>query len=105
MNKYPESAGTSTKVMFVNFGQAEELYCLPLLGQLRKSGISAEIFPEAAKMKKQMSYADAKKIPFVAMVGENEMNENVIALKDMQTGEQVKVAAGDIVKVIASRLS
>lgn len=96
LNKFPESATSATKVLFINFGEKEELFCLPIVKQLRNSGISAEIFPDNAKMKKQMGYADAKKIPFVVMAGENEIAENAVSVKNMTTGEQAKVLVSDL---------
>ena len=98
LNQFPASAASSTKVLFVNFGAKEEQFCLPLVNQLRNNNISAELFPESAKMKKQMGYADAKQIPFVVIVGENEMAENKVSVKDMKTGEQVKIEVENIVK-------
>lgn len=86
---FPEMIGATTKVLFVNFGQAEEKYCLPHLSELRESGISAEIYPDSAKMKKQLDYANRKNIPYVVLVGENEMKDGKLTLKDMQTGEQI----------------
>jgi histidyl-tRNA synthetase len=91
LNLYPDSVSASTKVMFVNFGPAEEAFCLPLLSSIRKAGINAEIFPEAAKMKKQMGYADAKKIAWVVLVGSEEMNTGQLSVKNMQSGEQEKM--------------
>lgn len=88
LNLYPENSVQQTQVLFVNFGEKEENYILPIISELRKSGISAEIYPEAAKLKKQFSYADDNHIPFVAIVGENEMNEGQITLKNMANGEQ-----------------
>jgi len=88
MNLFPEMIEATTKVLFVNFGAAEEKYCLPLLAGLRESGIPAEIFPDAAKLKKQLDYANRKKIPFVVLVGENEMKDGRLTMKDMKTGEQ-----------------
>lgn len=85
---YPEDSTLGTKVLFVNFGSAEEDYILPIIGQLRGRGISSEIYPEAAKMKKQMSYADSNKIPYVVIVGEDEMKERKVTLKNMQSGDQ-----------------
>ena len=85
---YPETSVEQTQILFVSFGDKELIYCLPLLSTLRANGINAEIYPESAKMKKQMSYADNKKIPFVAIVGETEMNESKVMLKNMKTGEQ-----------------
>lgn len=100
LDLYPEDSILATQVMFVNFGENEESYCLQLLAQLRKKGIRSEIYPESAKMKKQMSYADAKKIPFVALVGENEMKENKIMLKNMITGEQKLSSLEEVVEAI-----
>ena len=81
-----------TKLLFVNFGNDEEMHCLKLLKQVRDSGINAELYPDAVKMKKQMSYADDNKIPFVAIVGSEEKNNDVITLKSMFTGEQEKIS-------------
>ncbi|MCB2194692.1 MAG: histidine--tRNA ligase [Bacteroidetes bacterium] len=88
---FPKEIVASTKVMFVNFGLNEEAYCLPLVQKLRKAGINAEIFPESAKMKKQMTYANNKNIPFVVLVGENEMQEEMLTVKEMVTGDQSKM--------------
>ncbi len=74
--------------MFVNFGEKEEKYCLPLLQKLRENGINSEIFPESAKMKKQMTYANNKNIPFVVLVGESEMEKELLTVKDMISGDQ-----------------
>ncbi|MDR2691780.1 MAG: histidine--tRNA ligase [Dysgonamonadaceae bacterium] len=100
LNLYPENAGRQTQVLFVNFGEKEENYLLPLLSALRKSGIPAEIYPEAAKLKKQFSYADDNHIPFVAVAGENEIGEGKITLKNMATGEQQGVEAEKFVQKI-----
>jgi histidyl-tRNA synthetase len=88
LNLFPEIIGSTTKVLFVNFGPAEEKYCLPRLSELHEAGIPAEIFPDAAKIKKQLDYANRKNIPYVVLVGENEMKEGKLTLKDMKTGEQ-----------------
>jgi histidyl-tRNA synthetase len=79
---------TGTKILFVNMGENEEKYILPLISEIRKSGIRAEIYPDRAKLKKQMAYANAKAIPFVALAGEKEIASGTITLRDMQTGEQ-----------------
>jgi histidyl-tRNA synthetase len=92
LNLFPEMIGATTKVLFVNFGPSEESYCLNLLSILRESGIPAEIFPDTAKMKKQLDYANRKKIPYVVLIGENEMKEGKLTLKNMQTGEQNTLA-------------
>ena len=91
LDLYPEDSQHVTRMMFVNFGEKEVDYLLPFIHRIRNAGINTEIYPEAAKMKKQMSYADAKKIPFVAIVGANEIDEQVVQLKNMTTGEQRKV--------------
>mgnify|MGYP001777767292 CR=1 FL=1 len=88
LDLYPKNALKKTQLLFINFGQTEADYLLPFIAQLRAIGIRIELYPEAAKMKKQMSYADAKNIPFVAIVGETEMAENRVTLKNMITGEQ-----------------
>lgn len=88
---YPSEISTTTKVMFTNFGEEESKASLRYIKALRKAGISAELYPESSKMKKQMGYADAKKIPYVAIVGESELAENLITLKNMVTGEQQKI--------------
>jgi histidyl-tRNA synthetase len=106
LNLYPESVAASTKLLFVTFGEAEQNYCLPLLAQVRKAGINSEIYPDAsAKMKKQMSYADDKKIPFVILVGSDEMQSGMLSLKNMQNGEQEKKTIDDIIKSLTQILS
>ena len=98
LDLYPKEAVGGTQVLFVNFGEAETDYCLPVLAQVRQAGISAEMFPDAVKMKKQMRYANAKNIPFVVMAGETEMKEGVMALKNMVTGEQRMVKIDELVE-------
>jgi histidyl-tRNA synthetase len=98
---FPVMIEATTKVLFVNFGAAEELYCLPLLAQLHDSGVSAEIYPDAAKMKKQLDYANRKRIPFVVLVGENEMKEGKFTLKDMSSGEQGTMTWEEVKKKMA----
>lgn len=88
LDLYPEDTSRSTKVLFMNFGEAEKAESLKIIKQLRSHGISSEIYPETSKMKKQMAYANAKSVPFVAMIGESELQEGKITLKDMATGEQ-----------------
>ncbi|MEG1617793.1 MAG: histidine--tRNA ligase [Bacteroidales bacterium] len=97
---YPQDSLLTTQLIFVNFGPEEEDYCLTLLSQLRQAGIRAEIYPEAAKMKKQMSYADSKKIPYVALVGANEMAEGKINLKNMATGEQTLLTIEELISTL-----
>lgn len=100
LDLFPKDNTTTTQILFVNFGSKEERYCLPLLKELRAAGINAEIYPEAAKMKKQMGYADKKGIPFVALVGETEMQEGVVSLKNMTTGEQTNVSVEELVNTL-----
>ena len=100
LDLYPKEAVTGTRVLFVNFGAAEMAYCLPLLARLRAAGVSAEIYPDSAKMKKQMAYANAKAVPFVAIVGENEMNEGKVMLKNMTTGEQALLTVDEMVQTL-----
>jgi len=88
LDLFPKDKVTTTRLMFVNFGPEEEKYCLPMLAKLRAAGVNAEIFPEAAKMKKQMNYANKKGIAFVAMAGENEIADGLFTLKNMETGGQ-----------------
>jgi len=97
LNKFPENTSVATKVLFVNFGPKEEQFCLPIVKQLRNAGISAELFPDNAKMNKQMGYANAKKIPFVVIAGENEIAENKVSVKYMQSGEQVKAEVQNLI--------
>ena len=93
---YPENALATTQLLFINFGEKETAYCMPIVAQARKAGIRTEMYPDAVKMKKQMSYANAKGIGFVALAGENEMNEGKITLKNMVTGEQKMIAADEL---------
>jgi histidyl-tRNA synthetase len=97
---FPESFSHSTELLFVNFGEREVNWLLPLVAQLRRDGICCELYPEAAKMKKQLSYADSNRIPFVAMVGENEMKEGTITLKNMQSGEQKSITPDEMARAI-----
>ena len=94
---YPKEAVIGTQLLFINFGEKETSYCLPFVAQARAAGIRTEIFPDAAKMKKQMSYANAKEIPFVALAGENEMAAGKLTLKNMATGEQTLVSPEELI--------
>ena len=94
---FPQEIGATTKLLFANFGETEEIYSLPILRQIRQAGINAEIYPEAAKMKKQFKYADDKKIPFVAIIGADEMANGTIALKNMQSGEQANLRLEELI--------
>ena len=97
---YPKETITGTELLFVNFGEKETIYCLPVIAAARKEGIRCEIYPDNAKMKKQMSYANSKGIPFVAIVGENEMNEGRVTLKNMTSGEQKLVTTEELILLI-----
>lgn len=101
LDLYPKNSIQNTKVLFVNFGEKEEAYILPLINKMRQAGISSEIYPEAAKMKKQMSYADSNKIPYVAIIGENEIAENKITLKDMLSGEQKSLNLDECISILS----
>lgn len=96
LDLYPKEAVNGTKLLFINFGEKEAAYCLPILQKVRAAGVSAEIFPDSVKMKKQMAYANAHEIPFVALVGENEMQEGKVTLKNMTTGEQAMVSVEEL---------
>ena len=100
LDLYPKDAVNGTRLLFVNFGQAEAAYCLPVLAKVRAAGVRAEIYPDSAKMKKQMSYANAKNIPFVAIAGETEMNDGKFTLKNMLTGEQHAVTVNELLTMM-----
>ena len=100
LDLYPQEAVKGTQLMFINFGNKETAYCMPIVDKARNSGIRTELYPDAAKMKKQMSYANAKNIPFVALAGENEMNEGKVTLKNMVTGVQTAVTPDELIVMI-----
>lgn len=97
LDLYPKETITGTQLLFINFGEKETEYCLPVVNQARKAGIRTEMFPDSCKMKKQMNYANAKNIPFVALAGENEINAGKFTLKDMTTGEQCLISAEELI--------
>lgn len=97
---YPEFKGDTTQVLFVNFGEKEQDYCLPLLFQLRDAGFNAEIYPEAVKMKKQMTFANNKNIQYVVMVGSDEMQSGQLTVKNMETGEQNSLTIKELIENI-----
>ena len=97
---YPKDAVNGTQLLFINFGEKETAYCLPVVMKAREAGIRTEIFPDSTKMKKQMSYANAKQIPFVALAGENEMAEGKFTLKNMESGEQTMVSPEELISLI-----
>ncbi len=100
LDLYPKEAVNGTELLFINFGEKEIAYCLPIAKAAREAGIRTEVYADSAKMKKQMSYANALNIPFVALVGENEMNEGKVTLKNMTTGEQTLVTAEELIAAI-----
>ena len=100
LDAYPKEAVNGTQLLFINFGEKETAFCMPIAARLREEGIRTEVFPDSVKMKKQMSYANAKSIPFVALVGENEMNEGKVTLKNMTTGEQNLVTPDELVALM-----
>ena len=97
LDLYPKDSLQTTQVLFINFGEKETAYCLPIIAKVRQAGIRAEIFPDSTKMKKQMSYANAKQIPFVVLAGDNEIAEGKVTLKNMETGEQTLVSADELI--------
>ncbi len=102
LDLYPDNAVSGTQLLFINFGERETAYCLPIVSKARSCGISTEIYPDAVKMKKQMAYANNNKIRYVALAGENEMKENKITLKNMVDGEQKLVDADELVSIICN---
>jgi histidyl-tRNA synthetase len=100
LNLYPEEVTTATQLLFINFGETETNYCLPIADKARRAGIRTEIYPDSAKMKKQMQYANAKNIPFVAIAGETEIAEGKVMLKNMITGEQQLVTPEELLSFI-----
>ncbi|MCM1206745.1 MAG: histidine--tRNA ligase [Firmicutes bacterium] len=102
LDLYPKEAVNATQLLFINFGEKETAYCLPVAAAARKAGIRTEVFPDSVKMKKQMSYANAKQIPFVALAGENEIAESKLTLKNMATGEQSLVTQEELLSCISA---
>ena len=101
---FPAQQSDAVKVFFVNFGETEQRYCLPLVSKLRKQGINTEIFPESAKMKKQMKYANEKQIPFVVMIGNDEMQGNVLSVKNMLSGEQKTMSMEELIDLVQNSI-
>jgi histidyl-tRNA synthetase len=100
LNLFPDNKDVTTQLLMVNFGGVDEVYALQQLSKIRRANINAEIYPDDVKLKKQMNYANKKQIPFVAMIGETERQENLINLKNMLTGEQEKVNLEHLIKII-----
>lgn len=103
LDAYPKDATNGTQLLFINFGDTETAYCMPVAAMARNAGISTEVFPDATKMKKQMSYANAKHIPFVALAGESEIKEGKLTLKVMETGEQELLTPAELIERITQR--
>ena len=101
LDLYPEEISESVRVMFVNFGKAEAMQSLKYVKALREAGIAAELYPDAAKLKKQMALADAEKLPFVAIVGDSELADGTIMLKNMVSGTQEKMGIDDVISTVA----
>lgn len=101
LNLFPTTDGVSSQVLFVNFGEEEQKHCLKLIRKIRLAGINAELFPEPAKMKKQMTYADKKQIPFVVLIGKEEIAREVLSVKNMKTGEQAEMSLEDFVRQLS----
>ena len=100
LNLYPEEISNTVKVIFVNFGQAEAVQSAKYIAQLRQQGISAELYPDSTKMKKQMNYANDNKIPFVAIIGETELQDGTIAVKNMNSGEQKTMSINELIETL-----
>jgi len=98
LNLYPDTTREGARLLFINFGEKEAAHCLRLAAQARKAGIATEVYPDSAKMKKQMSYANAHQIPYVALVGESEMQQNTVSLKNMATGEQKSLTIEKVIE-------
>ena len=100
LDLYPKDSLTTSQILFINFGEKETAYCMPIVAKVRQAGIRAELYPDSAKMKKQMAYANAKQIPFVALAGDNEIAEGKITLKNMATGDQQLVTPDQLIDII-----
>ena len=103
LDLYPKDAMSGTELLFINFGDKETAYCLPIIKKIRENGIATEIYPDAVKMKKQMSYANSNNICYVALAGENEINEDKVTLKNMATGEQQLLTVNEVIKIVSER--
>ena len=102
LDLYPESTHSGTQLLFINFGEKALDYILPLLSDLRREGITAEVYSDDAKMKKQMSYANALSIPYVAFVGDDEIEQHTISVKDMESGDQKSYTAEELITLLRS---
>jgi len=99
LNLFPETVQGTENILFINFGDQEALYCMSAIKQLRASGITAELYPSSAKMKKQMNYANKRKFPYVILVGSEEMDNNVFTVKHMSDGAQQKLNLEGLIKL------
>jgi histidyl-tRNA synthetase len=99
---YPKDATNGTQLLFINFGEKETAYCLPVAIKAREAGIRTEIYPDSSKMKKQMSYANAKEIPYVALAGENEIAQGKLTLKNMLSGDQQLLTPEELINIVKS---
>ncbi|MCR5851758.1 MAG: histidine--tRNA ligase [Bacteroidaceae bacterium] len=102
LDLYPKDSLTTSRILFINFGEKETAYCMPIVAAVRAAGIRAELYPDSTKMKKQMSYANTKQIPYVALAGESEMAAGKITLKNMETGEQQLLTTEELINIIKS---
>lgn len=100
LDLYPKESVIGTQLLFINFGEKETAYCMPVIAQARQAGIRTEMYPDTVKMKKQMGYANAKQIPFVALAGENEITEGKFTLKNMHSGEQQLVTPNELISIV-----
>ena len=100
LDLYPKDSLQTSRLLFINFGERETAYCLPIISKVRTRGIRTELYPDAAKMKKQMSYANAKQIPFVALAGESEIEQGKVTLKNMETGEQFCLDVDELINKV-----
>ncbi len=97
---FPEKSGLTSRILFINFGEKEERYCLGTVNRLRQADIPCELYPDRAKLKKQMKYADQKQVPFVVLIGENEMANNYLTVKNMSTGEQKQLTVEELIEMM-----
>ena len=101
LGQYPENVSSATQVLIINFGEKEQLHCLELLRNIRKAGIRAELYPDPVKLKKQMSYANSRGIPYVILAGEEEIRTGLYSLKNMTSGEQITLDTPEIIKKLS----
>jgi histidyl-tRNA synthetase len=100
LNLFPETITNTVKALFINFGETEALACMKAIKVLRSKNINVELYPDDAKMKKQLNYANKRQIPYVILVGETEMKSNTFTIKDMQSGEQKNVSLESLLKIL-----